>query len=163
MNDYAGPVRYYPFDDSAERAVTLFVELIYALAVLSVCVVIHTTALVLCGKWLVKRRELIGMHSTRLISVLIGVCVFIILMHVIETAVWAFFFWHKDLFPDFETSLYFSMGSYTTIGYGDVVLQHNWRLLGAVEGLSGVLLSGLSTAFVFAVVNASFQMRYAER
>jgi len=78
---------------------------------------------------------------------------------VIEAAIWAVFYYHSGLFPDFETSLYFSIGSYTTIGYGDVVLPRAWRMLGGIEGLSGVLLCGLSTAFVFAVVNAMFQKR----
>jgi hypothetical protein len=40
------------------------------------------------------------------------------------------------------------------------VLAHRWRLLGAIEGISGVLLCGISTAFMFAVINGMFQVRY---
>ena len=52
---------------------------------------------------------------------------------------------------DFEAALYFSTTSFTTIGYGDVVLDHKWRLLGAIEGANGLLLFGWSTAFLVSV------------
>ena len=50
--------------------------------------------------------------------------------------------------PDLETALYFSTASFTTIGYGDVVLGPDWRLIGAIEGANGLLLFGWSTAFL---------------
>ena len=52
---------------------------------------------------------------------------------------------------DFEAALYFSTTSFTTIGYGDVVLDHKWRLVGAIEGANGLLLFGWSTAFLISV------------
>ena len=52
---------------------------------------------------------------------------------------------------DFESALYFSTTSFTTIGYGDVVLDRKWRLLGAIEGANGLLLFGWSTAFLISV------------
>jgi hypothetical protein len=86
-----------------------------------------------------------------------------IALHFSEAFIWAgFYAWH-GLFQNLETSLYFSLASYTTIGYGDVVLPERWRLLGTLEGISGVLLCGLSTAFIFAIVNALFQMRLGRR
>ena len=52
-----------------------------------------------------------------------------------------------DAFPHFEASLYFSTISYAAIGYGDAALPEQWRLLGAIEGINGVILLGWSTAF----------------
>lgn len=49
--------------------------------------------------------------------------------------------------PDFESALYFSATSFTTLGYGDVVLDPKWRLFGAIERANGLLLFGWSTAF----------------
>ena len=46
--------------------------------------------------------------------------------------------------------------TYTTVGYGDLVLPQEWRLLGPVEGLTGILMCGLSTGFFFAVVSKFF-------
>lgn len=61
--------------------------------------------------------------------------------------------------PDFETALYFSTSTYTTIGYGDVVLPEKWRLVGAIEGANGIILLGWSTAFFVAMVG---RIRLAE-
>jgi hypothetical protein len=66
---------------------------------------------------------------------------------------------------DFESALYFSTTSYTTIGYGDVVLDPKWRLLGAIEGANGLLLFGWSTAFLISVTARmrSFEHDWLER
>jgi hypothetical protein len=128
----------------------------------AVCVLIHTAGLVATAEWLIDRRgrfERRRPGMMRFSLYLILVCSVVTALHLTETAVWAAVYQWWGLFPDFETSLYFSMGSYTTIGYGDVVLPQRWRLLGAVEGISGVLLCGLSTAFIFVVLNALIQVR----
>ena len=77
----------------------------------------------------------------------------LVLLHLAEIAVWALFYWWQKCLPDAESSLYFSGVTYTTLGYGDLVLPKEWRLLGPVEGLTGILMCGLSTGFFFAVVS----------
>ena len=76
----------------------------------------------------------------------------LILLHLAEIAAWALFYWWKCL-PDAESSFYFSGVTYATLGYGDLVLPEDWRLLGPVEGLVGILMCGLSTGFFFGVVS----------
>jgi hypothetical protein len=81
----------------------------------------------------------------------------LIILHLFENCIWAAFYsWH-GLFSNYETALYFSLATYTTLGYGDVLLPERWRLLGSLEGISGVLLCGLSTAFLFSVISVLFQ------
>lgn len=80
-------------------------------------------------------------------------------LHLVEIGVWAGVYWWQNCLPDFETSLYFSGTSYTTLGYGDVVLSRPWRLVGALESLSGVLLMGWSAAFFFTVISRFFDTR----
>ncbi|MFL6255975.1 MAG: ion channel [Pyrinomonadaceae bacterium] len=140
-------------------------ELTLAFVVVAVCVVIHTAGLVSAAEWLIDRRERFEQRSGMTLFSLYLILVFsvVIVLHLTETAVWAAVYQWWGLFPDYETSLYFSLGSYTTIGYGDVVLPQRWRLLGAVEGVSGVLLCGLSTAFIFVVLNALIQIRMRGR
>jgi hypothetical protein len=75
------------------------------------------------------------------------------LIHVIEIAVWALVFWWQKCLPDAESSFYFAGVTYTTVGYGDLVLPKEWRLFGPLEGLTGILMCGLSTAFFFAVLS----------
>ena len=77
----------------------------------------------------------------------------LILLHLAEIAVWALFYWWQKCLPDAESSFYFSGVTYVTLGYGDLVLPKEWRLLGPVEGLTGILMCGLSTGFFFAVVS----------
>jgi len=136
-------------------------EMVLAFAVVAVCVVLHTTTMVIFTEWLLQWRPTIEKRPGLISQALLLIFIFlvIIILHLLETGIWALFYLRRELFADFETSLYFSIVSYTTIGYGDVVLPQTWRLLGGIEGLSGVLLCGLSTAFLFAYVNGLLQIR----
>jgi len=136
-------------------------ELLIAFGVMGVCLVIHVTGIILLSNSLVRRRDTIesrvgfGYGACLLMIVFIA----LIILHVSETMIWAAFYSWNGLFQDFETSLYFSLSSYTTAGYGEVLLPRSWRLLGTIEAISGVLLCGLSAAFLFAIVNALFRFR----
>jgi len=136
-------------------------ELFFAFIVIAACVVVHTTSMVIFFDWLVRQRPRIEKRSGMMADSLLLISVFAltVVLHLVNTGLWAGFYYKRHLFEDYETSFYFSLGSYTTIGYGDVVLPQRWRLLGGLEGVSGVLLCGLSTAFLFAIVNALFQIR----
>jgi hypothetical protein len=76
----------------------------------------------------------------------------IVCLHVLEILMWTAFYRWRCL-STWESAFYFSATSYSTVGYGDVVLQPVWRLLGPVESVSGVLMCGLSASFLFAVVS----------
>ena len=76
----------------------------------------------------------------------------IILLHLVEIAVWAFFYAWDHGMPDLQSAFYFSAVTYTTTGYGDLVLPAEWRLVGGVEALTGILMCGWSAAFFVAVV-----------
>jgi|SRR5215813_3449080 len=143
----------------------MFRELAFSFLLVAVCVFIHSSGLVILFEWLVRHRAAIESRGwmVRYTRILITAFFVIIILHLAETAIWALFFSYRQLFDNFETSLYFSITSYTTVGYGDVVLPQRWRLLGGIEGISGVLLCGLSTAFVFAVVNAVYQIRLEQQ
>ena len=140
-------------------------ELCVAFSIVAVCLVLHVASIVFIADWMLdqrdKRRDRMG--TVGYMVLLIAAFSAIIVLHMIEIAIWAAFYFGNSLFSDFETALYFSTTSYTTIGFGDVVLPRAWRMLGGIEGVTGVLLCGLSTAFVFAIVNAMFQMRLQRR
>src|SRR5207249_4453585 len=75
-----------------------------------------------------------------------------IVIHLLEIGIWALFFWWQNCMPDIVTSFYFSGVTYITVGYGDLILPKEWRLFGPLEGLTGILMCGLSTAFYVGVV-----------
>jgi hypothetical protein len=139
----------------------MLTEVIIAFAIVATCVVIHTMGMLTFAEWMFRQKALI--YGTRRMTnhalLLIVVFAVVIFLHLTEAALWAGFYWSQSLFENYETSLYFSLISYTTIGFGDVVLPKSWRLLGAVEGVSGVLLCGVSTAFIFAIVTVLFRIR----
>jgi len=140
-------------------------ELLVAFAIVAVCLLLHVACIVSLADWMLDQREKSKeeMGTLGYMGLLIVAFSVIIILHMIEIGIWAAFYYVRSLFGDFETSLYFSITSYTTIGFGDVVLPRAWRLLGGIEGVTGVLLCGLSTAFVFAIINAMFQMRVQRR
>jgi len=140
-------------------------ELLVASGIVTVCLLLHVGCIVTLADWMLDRREKQReeMHTLDYMILLLVAFSVIIVLHMVEIGVWAGFYYARSLFQDFETCLYFSITSYTTIGFGDVVLPHSWRLLGGIEGITGVLLCGLSTAFVFAIINAMFQMRVQRR
>ena len=76
-----------------------------------------------------------------------------VLAHLLEVAIWAAFYAWKGALPDLETSLYFSSVTFATIGYGDVVLPPTWRLLAAMEGLTGILMCSWSGALLIGVIS----------
>jgi len=87
----------------------------------------------------------------------------LVLLHLGEIIVWGLFYWWQKCLPDAESSFYFSAVTYTTVGYGDLVLPSEWRLVGAVEGLTGILMCGLSTGLFFAVVSKSLGATLASK
>jgi hypothetical protein len=80
----------------------------------------------------------------------------LLLVHLVEAIVWALFFVLVGGLPDLETAVYFSLTSYATLGYGDVVLPEPWRLLGPIEATVGVLMLGWSTGILVAVIGAIY-------
>ena len=134
--------------------------LITSFILVSLCAVIHIFGLALLADWLIRHPLKSKQHfNIRRYSLLLtSVFAIITLLHLIETLIWAAFYRWWRLLGSFEACWYFSLGSYTTIGYGDVVLPPRWRILGGLEGINGVLVCGLSTAFLFAVVNEMFEI-----
>ena len=139
-------------------------QLLTAFGILGICMVIHIAGIMFVGDQLVRRRHKIEQHvGTTLVGVLLIIVFgFILLLHLTEALVWALFYTWGGFFPNFETALYFSLKTYSTVGYGDVLLPKNLRLVGTIEAILGVLQCGLSTAFLFAVVNALFRFRFQQ-
>lgn len=80
----------------------------------------------------------------------------LILIHLAEIAVWGLFYWWQQCLPDAESAFYFAGVTYTTVGFGDLVLPPAWRMLAPVEAMTGILMCGLSTGFFFALVSRMY-------
>ena len=95
-------------------------------------------------------------HVTRMLLRMIW---WLVLLHLAEISIWGLFYLWRGCLPNAEAAFYFSGATYTTLGYGDVVLAKPWRMLGPIEGLMGVLMCGLSTGYFFVVVSRIHQSR----
>jgi hypothetical protein len=91
--------------------------------------------------------------------VLVRFVVYLLLLHAVEVAVWAQFYVFMHWFSDSGTAYYYSLSSYTTVGYGDVVLARPWRFMGAWEAMLGVLMFGWSTASLAALLHHFHEIR----
>ena len=131
---------------------------VIALALLATCVIVQSVGMLLLIHWLARVRHILESPRTpSRVMLLPRLFVAIVLLHLIQIGLWASVFWQAGELPTLETAVYLSLATYTTIGFGDVVLGPGWRVLTGVEGLTGLLLVGWSTAFAFAVVNRMYE------
>ena len=129
-----------------------------ALALLAACVIVQSAGMLVLIHWLAGLRQVLESPSTpRRVWLLLRVFLWIVLLHLIQAGLWAVVYWLAHEVPTLETAVYFSLVTYTTIGFGDVVLGPGWRVLAGIEGLTGVLLIGWSTAFVFTIVHRMYE------
>jgi len=92
-------------------------------------------------------------------GILMGILLVLFAGHLAQIAVWALLFMQLGEFEDLATAYYHSTVNFATLGYGDIVMTDRWRLLGALQAASGVLMFGLSTSTLFAVMLQLFQRR----
>ena len=86
-------------------------------------------------------------------TTLINVVLLVLLVgHLIQFAVWAGLFVYIGEFENFTTAFYHSIVNFSSLGYGDIVMGEEWRLLGALEACNGVLMFGLSGGTILAVM-----------
>jgi hypothetical protein len=128
-------------------------------AILSACVLVVVTVALHAVGFGALLRALMRLHALTTSGfrpttwLVIGMTCWLILFHLAEIAVWGMFYFWQGCLPDAESAFYFSGVTYTTVGYGDLVLPKPWRMLAPIEALTGVLMCGVSAALFFAVVN----------
>ena len=96
-------------------------------------------------------RESQRVRVFRCAALVMQTTVAVIILHGIVILLWASCY-RWLCFPSWESAFYFSASSYATVGYGDVVLPSKWRLLGPLESMVGMLMSGVSIGLLFAAV-----------
>lgn len=126
-------------------------QLLVSSCLMALTVAIHALGVTTAFRWL--RRQPAPRLAARECWMYIRLAGWIILLHLGAIALWGSFYVWRGAIDGLASALYFSAVTYTTTGYGDLVLPVEWRLVGAVEALTGILMCGLSTGFFFAVVS----------
>jgi hypothetical protein len=109
-----------------------------------------------------RRRGLAGAGISIDMLIISFVILVEFLAHLLEIALWAWLFLVCKEFQDFGSAFYHSAVNYTTLGYGDVVMSPAWRLLGPLEGATGALMFGVSTALIFAGTQSLIVRRFVD-
>lgn len=96
------------------------------------------------------------------ISIIFRVNAFAAIAHTVEIGLWAWLFMLCGEFQYFGTALYHSAVNYSTLGYGDIVMRPQWRMLGPMEAANGALMFGVSTGMIFAVIQQLVTIRFRD-
>jgi hypothetical protein len=105
------------------------------------------------------RRENRSVRWLRGVTVFSRALLLIVLAQLVEIAAWAALFLAVGEFNDLPTAFYHSAMNFSTLGYGDIVMSRQWRLLGPLEAVAGMLMFGISTAVLFAVIQTLTRLR----
>lgn len=137
----------------------MLIPLLIGCATVVVTMVVQIIAIVQTLRYLfnvVRRTETESVSRARTIYIIGMIMTILFIGHIAQAAVWAFLFMHLGEFGDFGTAFYHSLVNLASLGYGDIVMSEQWRLLGAFEASAGVLLFGLSAGTIFSIMSFIF-------
>lgn len=128
-------------------------NLLVGLAAMSVNLVLQVVPLVAALRFHGRRLTRARTASLRALLVTAGtVLVILVAGNLLQAGLWAGVFRLLGEFDDLETAYYHSLVNFATLGYGDLVMSVRWRLLGALEAVNGVIMIGVTTAALLALL-----------
>ena len=136
----------------------------WSLPLIVLTVVIHVAGLGLIGERFVgvldplHRRKFMLKFAVRMS----GIALLCTALHGIEGAIWAAAYRLLDALPDDRTAMLYSISAMTSYGHANLFLKPRWQLMGALEALNGMLLFGLTTAFLFAMIQRVWPLGHRE-
>lgn len=139
-------------DHTVANIEMLMPQLGWATAMIMACVTMHGLGLALLTHFINpsdsdQRVTHLPPVSVRGILVTLAIVYALFVLHGLEIWAFALFFRAVDALPSLETAIYYSIISYGAIGYDDVAMDEKWRVVGALEGICGIILLGWSTAY----------------
>ena len=144
--------------------IAILVPLAVGAAVVVCTIVIHALPLSATVNF-VRRERRLG-RAGRSFWIDMGIValalLYALVAHLAEIALWALLFVVCGEFSDFGTAYYHSAVNYTSLGYGDLIMTPSWRLLGPLETANGMLMFGVSTAMIFAVIQRLVEARFVD-
>ena len=137
---------------------------IWGFALIALTIAVHVIGVTLLVSALHSFRRRLESQSVRLskvvalvIAAFIGMGLLLAVLHGIEAAIWAAAYLWIGAVDSPGAAILYSIDSMTTRGASGVILQHHWRTMGALEAADGMLLFGISTAFIFTVMQFYYQ------
>ncbi len=136
----------------------MFSQLILGSVLISLSIFIEVLFIFIAIKFM-QRGESKGkdLSLINMMLYLTGITMWMLLAFSIVAWVWATALLQLGAMPNFEESLYFSMVTITSLGFGDIVLEHNWRILSGMMSANGLVLFGLNTAIIVETLRGILQ------
>jgi hypothetical protein len=138
----------------------------WSLPLIVLTMVIHVCGLALIGgRFVAVLGEFLDQHSfmPKFAMVIGGTALLATLLHGIEGAIWAAAYRFLGALPDNRSAMLYSLSAMTTYGHANLYLKDRWQLMGALEALNGMLLFGLTTAFLFAMIQRVWPLGSRQR
>ena len=150
---------------SSPQEVAVLIPLVLALLTTLITIGVHAVALGATVQFIRReyqfRRAGAGFWTD--VAIVAAVTLLALIAHMVEIAIWAVLFNACGEFTGLAPAFYHSAMNYTSLGYGDVVMSASWKLFGPLEAAVGLLMFGVSTAMIFAVMQRLFRTRLEAR
>jgi len=127
-------------------------QLIFATVMVVMMATIHLVGLAMLTRVLRSHSNLMRRMRILPVTLLLIASIGIVVIHTAEIWLWAAIYLELQAFRTFEQALYFSTVTYASLGYGDLLLPHEWRIFGAIEGAAGIIMLGISTAYLVSLL-----------
>ena len=137
----------------------MITKLLLCWLLMALCVATHAIGVMGAFRWFSRSSALGDPRFWPPTWLFIRVAGWLVLLHLLEISIWAIAYTWGHAMPDAHSAFYFSSVTYTTVGYGDLVLPAAWRLAGGIEALTGILMCGWSTGFFFTIVSSLHRSR----
>jgi hypothetical protein len=139
-----------------------YADWLWGLPLIVLTVLFHAIGLLLILEKLERLRkdflEHYGYH-VGFVMIVGGSALWAVLLHGAESVIWAAAYLYTDALPDYHDAAVYSLGALTTYGHVDMHLESRWQLLGALEALDGVLLFGLTAAFLVGIIQKIHELK----
>jgi len=136
----------------------MHMNIILGLPTMVVCLFLQSLLLMIALHYYKDHERLVNDASFWSSMIVINVVMLLLLIgNLAQIAIWGLLFMLLDEFQQFDTAFYHSAVNFATLGYGDIVMSPERRLLGPLEAVNGVLMIGLSTAVLMAVLQDSWR------
>ena len=142
--------------------ISIFLPLVIFLATTFATLMIHGFA-VQTNVYLLRRELGLGRAGVAFwtdVAIVAGTMLIALIAHLIEIAIWALVFISCGEFSQLGAAIYHSATNYTSLGYGDIIMSSSWKLLGPLETADGMLMFGVSTAMIIAVLQRLIVIRF---